>query len=284
MLPPAPMGADAVPGAPGGPGTQHRASARRQSKAIALPRPQKCSRTEQTGNPVPFPGWQVTGNWIWGSPQHPGGHPPGPAILYTATTASLCSRNGVIFSQKEENPSKHFSAFRSRDPRCQANPKQTLVQIITRNGGFYGGLVHGAVKGFMLLISIDEGEGKRGKRNKMTTTTWFLSLPCTPAALASPRRGDALPRRGKVESLNDPATDSPCPHQGGHPTVTKVVTGTWPTVPCTASDGQLPGGTLNVQPRLSSSTSPAPPSSNCAIQHPSCPSPRSTGSLPPPSG
>lgn len=85
------MGAAAMPGAPGVLSMQHRASARRQSKAVALPHPQKCSRAEQTGNPVPFPGWHVIGNWIWGSPQDPSDHPPGPAILYTAAMASLCS-------------------------------------------------------------------------------------------------------------------------------------------------------------------------------------------------
>ena len=95
MLEAAPMGAAAMPGTPGGPGTQPQASARRQSKAVVLPRPQKCSRAEQTGNPVSFPGWHVIGNWILGSPQHPGSHPPGPAILYTAAMASLCSRNAL---------------------------------------------------------------------------------------------------------------------------------------------------------------------------------------------
>lgn len=64
-------------------------------------------------------------------------------------------QNAEISSQKEENPSKllHIPLPRCR---CQAKSEQTLVPIIAHNRGFYGGLVHGAIKGFMLLVSSEK--------------------------------------------------------------------------------------------------------------------------------
>lgn len=94
---------------------QHRASGRRQSKATALPHPQKGSRTGQTGNPVLLPGWHVTGNWIWG-----GGCHPNTLVAIPLPSHPLHSREGVAplpkhwdFLPEGRKPLKAFSLLNS---------------------------------------------------------------------------------------------------------------------------------------------------------------------------
>lgn len=104
--------------------------------------------------------------------------PPGPALgskapcpgLETQLLSSHSCCNSQIYSQNEEKPSKHFLHLIPEIPGANRTQKQTLVQIIANNRGFYGGLVHGAVKGFMLLSSISKGKGEGGGRTKTITT------------------------------------------------------------------------------------------------------------------
>ena len=110
----------------------------RERRHRSAPSPEM-QRDGANWEPSALPRLAYTGNGIWGSPHLPGGHPPCPAILNKAPTALLRSRNAAIFSQKEENPSEHFSAFRSQDPWCRANPEQTLAQIIARHRGWCAG-------------------------------------------------------------------------------------------------------------------------------------------------
>lgn len=105
-------------------------------------------------NPVPFPGWPVMGSWMWGSFPPPVATPLSTHPLH-GQDGLIPPQNAEISSQKEENPSKllHIPLPRCR---CQAKPEQTLVPIIIHNRGFYGRLVHGAIKGFMLLVSSEK--------------------------------------------------------------------------------------------------------------------------------
>lgn len=95
------------------------------------------------------------------SPRTSSGHQSSlPCSLQLLSSHSCC--NSQIFSQNEEKPSKHFLHLIPEIPGANRTQKQTLVQIIANNRGFYGGLVHGAVKGFMLLSSISKGKGEGG--------------------------------------------------------------------------------------------------------------------------
>lgn len=153
----APMGAGATP-APG--------HFKRQSKANALLQPQKHSRDEQTPSRLEYNrelDVRLTPSPIL--PAQPCPQPPGP-----------CSAPEMLwfYPRRMKTPRSASPCFIPKIPG--ASPKQTLLPIITHHQGVYGGLVHGAIKSFMLLISIDKGRRKRGKKKQHNSHN-LVALP-----------------------------------------------------------------------------------------------------------